>query len=277
MDFGKERMYGAVWWGVGSLVAGIGIDYCGFDFLYVCAVVSALATYFATVLYCWSLNRDTTGAFSKPEYLTREVVTGIVNRGPTELSGLSGKEILDLMQQNRNKYYTSENFGRSKEENITTRKLFMMLCRSCYGSALILFIFAFAIGMAVIDNLAFIFFEFLGSSNAMNGWTVVFTVIFELPLFYLAPYLLQCYGPGKLLILAGLAYVIRVVGYTLVPMGHMWIVLLLETLHGISYACSKTGSVEYVARIMPKGYEASGQVRLKISLIHFASFVHTCL
>jgi len=35
--------------------------------------------------------------------------------------------------------------------------------------------------------------------------------------------------------------------------------LMLETLHGVSYAGSKTGSVEFIARMMPEGYEASGQ------------------
>ena len=51
----------------------------------------------------------------------------------------------------------------------------------------------------------------------------------------------------------------RMIGYTLVPIGHMWMVLILETLHGFTYACQQVGSVEYVARLMPKGFEASGQ------------------
>lgn len=39
----------------------------------------------------------------------------------------------------------------------------------------------------------------------------------------------------------------------------MSVVLLLETLHGISYAGGKAGSVEYISQIVPKGYEATGQ------------------
>ncbi|KAL7465385.1 hypothetical protein ACHAXS_005709 [Conticribra weissflogii] len=232
MDFGQERMYGAVFWGVGSLVAGMGIDHFGFDFLYVMAIFWALATYFTVVLYIWGLNRDTTGSFQ-------------LNKDGSNLEWMHQK-----------------NMGRSisqKEDPMSTGRLFLILFGTCYGSALVLFIFTFAIGMAVVDNLAFIFFDFLGSTNTENGWTVVLTVIFELPLFYLAPQLLQKYGPGKLLLFAGLAYAIRVFGYTLVPTGHMWIILLLETLHGISYACSKAGSVEFVAQKMPKGCEASCQ------------------
>lgn len=239
MDFGKERMWGAAWWGLGSLVAGFGVDYCGFDFLSALAIVFALGVYFSVSLYMWGLNRDSTGAFSQSH--------------EQSVGGLTiGVELGESHQPS----------GRTEtpnEDKFGTKDLFLMMCPTCYGSALIFFIFTFAIGLAVVDNLAFIFFEFLGASEAMNGLTVVFTVIFELPLFYLSPHLLQRYGPGKLLVIAGVAYVIRVFGYTLVPEGHMWVILLLESLHGVSYACSKTGSVEFVARVTPKGYDASGQ------------------
>jgi len=75
-----------------------------------------------------------------------------------------------------------------------------------------------------------------------------------------APKLLERYGPGRLLLAAGIAYVIRVVGYTLVPDGKMFYIILgLESLHGISYAGSKTGSVEFINRMIPEGQEAAGQ------------------
>eukprot|EP00579_Thalassiosira_antarctica_P024616 CAMPEP_0202007720 /NCGR_PEP_ID=MMETSP0905-20130828/12129_1 /ASSEMBLY_ACC=CAM_ASM_000554 /TAXON_ID=420261 /ORGANISM="Thalassiosira antarctica, Strain CCMP982" /LENGTH=112 /DNA_ID=CAMNT_0048565723 /DNA_START=63 /DNA_END=397 /DNA_ORIENTATION=+ len=57
-------------------------------------------------------------------------------------------------------------------------------------------------------------------------------------------------------------HIIRVVGYTLVPDGEvytMYIILMLETLHGVTYAGSKAGSVEFISSMMPGGYEASGQ------------------
>lgn len=226
LDFGKERMYGAIWWGLGSLAAGIGIDYCGFGFMYGMAVVFAFLVYFAVCVYLWGVYRDTTGSFS-----------------------LRALEFDD--DSFTNSHATIEKIG--------TKDLFLMLCPSCYGSALILFVFTFSIGLAIVDNLAFIFFQWLGSSNSMDGWTVVFTVILELPLFYSSPMLLKRHGPGKLLLIAGTAYVIRVIGYTVIPEGKMWIILILEILHGISYACSKTGSVEYIARATPKGYDASAQ------------------
>jgi MFS family permease len=223
-DFGVERMYGAVWWGGGSLIAGIGIDYFGFEFLYALAIVLGIFVYVAVGLYLWSVNRDTSGSFDEAE----------------------------------DDFITDTNI-QSTSETIKTKDMFVAICSSFYGLSLVFFVFTFAIGLSVVDNLAFLFFNWLGSSNSMDGWTVVFTVILELPLFYLSPSLLKRFGPGKLLLIAGSAYVTRVVGYALVPQGNLWMILILEMLHGISYACSKTGSVEYIARVTPDGHEASGQ------------------
>jgi MFS family permease len=192
--------------------------------LYLLSIVFGVLVYLAVGLYLWGLNRDTSGSFSETE----------------SESGL-------------------ETNHREANDDIGTKDLFLMLCPSCYGSALIFFVFIFSSGLAVVDNLAFIYFNWLGSSNSMDGWTVVFTVLLELPLFHLSPTLLKRYGPGKLLLFSGAAYVIRVVGYAIIAEGQMWMILILETLHGISYACSKTGSVEYIARVTPKGYDASGQ------------------
>ena len=47
-------------------------------------------------------------------------------------------------------------------------------------------------------------------------------------------------------LLAMLAYSTRVIGYTLVPSS--WMILLLEPLHGVTYALGKTASVEFVVR-----------------------------
>jgi len=79
-------------------------------------------------------------------------------------------------------------------------------------------------------------------------------------MFYAAPLFLQRYGPGNMLVSASIAYIIRVVGYTLVSNGThaMYVILLLETLHGVTFAGLNAGSVEFIARLMPAGYQASG-------------------
>jgi len=60
------------------------------------------------------------------------------------------------------------------------------------------------------------------------------------------------------LIIACVAYILRTVGYVLVP-EMSFVVLSLDLLHGISFACSQIAGVQFIASVMPDTYEASGQ------------------
>jgi len=235
VDFGKERMYGALCWGLGSFIAGVGIDQYGFNFLYIFLIVSTITSYAGMGIYLWGLSRDTSGNFKKYSV------------------------IFDEASSSNNNGYQNEEPNKEKDEDISNYELMCMICKTNYAKAIMLFTFLLAMGIAVVDNLAFIFFETLGASDAMDGLTVVFTVAVEVPAFSIAPLMLQRYGCGRMLLGAGIAYVIRVVGYTLIPYGKMYIVLMLELLHGVSYAGSKAGSVEFISRSIPEGHEAAGQ------------------
>lgn len=115
-------------------------------------------------------------------------------------------------------------------------------------------------GTSVVENLIFLFFEeSLGASNFQCGLTVVVTVIFEIPIFHFAPRILNSVGYQTMQKVACIAYFTRVVGYTLIPSDKMFLVLLLEPLHGVTYACSKTATVQMASEITPDGYEATVQ------------------
>ncbi|KAL7492377.1 hypothetical protein ACHAWT_003901 [Skeletonema menzelii] len=261
-DFGKERMYGAVFWGLGSLCAGVGIDRYGFGFLYVMTVLTAVLSYVAIGVYLVGLRRDTTGAFVTAvaaPVSSSSSSSLLVTLGDEDWNGINAMNEEGQRNRETTSLTNTSLSNQAEDENNKTSaiELFKLICQTGYGKALLFFVFSLALGISIVDNLAFIFFDTLGSSNTMNGLTVVFTVLFEVPIFYLAPRFLQKHGPGKLLLAAGIAYVVRVIGYTIAP--HMSIVLLLETLHGVSYAGGKAGSVEYIAQIAPKGFEATGQ------------------
>jgi hypothetical protein len=130
---------------------------------------------------------------------------------------------------------------------------------SMIGVTFLLALLCLSSGQAVVDNLIFLFFEVLESSYTLMGFTVLLTVAFEIPIFQVAPQLLERFGPIGLLLLAGVGYVVRVLGYTCIPAGHMAYVLFLEPLHGVTYACSQMAAVDFVATRMPLGYESSGQ------------------
>jgi hypothetical protein len=117
-----------------------------------------------------------------------------------------------------------------------------------------------ASGQAVVDKMVFLFFEFLGSSFTLMSCTVVLTVIFEIPIFHIAPKILEAIGSSGMLLLASFSYVTRVVGYTLIPAGKTPLVLLFEPLHGVTYACSQSSGVDFASKLIPEpGMEATGQ------------------
>ena len=147
------------------------------------------------------------------------------------------------------------------ETTVPIQSLLSILAGSVYGATFLLCVVCLSSGMAVVESLVFIFFEFLGGSNTMCGVTVALTVLIEIPIFFLAPLLLRRTSSEFLLVLAACSYIIRVVGYSLLPAGHVVLVLLLEPLHGVTFACAQMSTVHFVASNpgMPKGSEASGQ------------------
>ena len=67
-----------------------------------------------------------------------------------------------------------------------------------------------------------------------------------------------------MLFLACMAFVVRTAGYMLIQ--RMGInILLLDLLHGMSYALSQSAGVTFVEENTPNGYEASGQGLLSLT------------
>jgi hypothetical protein len=115
----------------------------------------------------------------------------------------------------------------------TPRRALLALTSSPKLFAFTLAAFSLAAGMSIVEALSFSFFSSaLGASPTLEGFTVVVTVLFEIPLFHFADRLLARFGAAPLQCVAMLSYATRVVGYTLVP--RPWMILLLEPLHGVT-------------------------------------------
>ncbi len=178
-DFGKERMYGAAFWGLGSLCVGVGMDRYGFGFLYVMTVLSAVLSYVAIGVYLVGLRKDTTGAFVSSVVALGESSSLLDRVGDDDWNGaISYMDAEQRKRETLSERNTSSLHQAEAENNKTSAlQLFQLICQSGYGKALLFFVFSLAVGISIVDNLAFLFFDTLGSSNAMNGLTVVFTVV----------------------------------------------------------------------------------------------------
>jgi MFS_1 like family len=142
---------------------------------------------------------------------------------------------------------------------MSTLSLFLWLCKNA-GWVFLTALTMLSFGQAIVDNLSFLYFEDLGSNYTAMGWMVVLTVVFEIPVFHVGDTMVQRYGTFGLLHAGMVCYIVRVLGYSIVPEGHSSYVLLLEPMHGITYACSHTAAVDFAAQRMPaKHHVATGQ------------------
>ena len=117
--------------------------------------------------------------------------------------------------------------------------------------------------MSFVENYLFLFLiQKLDAPVYLCGLTITVMVLGEVPIFRASNWLLKKIGILGLLWLSHAAYIIRVFGYTLLPHGerkYSYFILLLEPLHGLTYAGMWLASVEYGARIVPTHLQGTMQ------------------
>ena len=244
--FGKERLYGAITWALAHIIMGPALDLWGFKAIYSFAFISWILCLLVFQLYAYGVD-ELINANSLGE--TIPLKSGQIKNHECEQTNEKDERIHE------------QDIDSSKNNMIT---IITAMFGTIYGIGFIFSKFTLNMGTSVVEQLIFLFFNYLGSSNTMCGLTVAVTVMFEIPIFEYAPEMLKRFGLGILLQISSLAYIVRVVGYSLIPKQYPALVLLLEPLHGVTYACSKASGVEFAARYSPKGYEASGQGILTI-------------
>eukprot|EP00040_Diaphanoeca_grandis_P016953 m.87915 g.87915 ORF g.87915 m.87915 type:complete len:376 (-) comp26136_c0_seq3:97-1224(-) len=110
----------------------------------------------------------------------------------------------------------------------------------------------------IIENYLFIFLETdVQASKTLIGLSRAVTCAAEVPLFWYSSWLINRLGVLQVLGLACFCYFVRFVGYSMLQ--DAWVVLLIEPLHGFTYAVMWSASVSYAHIIAPKGMGTSSQ------------------
>jgi len=123
---------------------------------------------------------------------------------------------------------------------------------------------AIGAGFSMVEGMLFLLLQELNASNLLCGLAVVVTVIFELPIFHYAKPIIATLGTRKMILLGQLAWVVRAIFYA--NMTEAWTVLLIEPLHGVTFALVWTAATQHVAdpAISGEGLEASAQGLLQV-------------
>ncbi len=93
-------------------------------------------------------------------------------------------------------------------------------------------------GMATVERLLFLYMvNDLEASTLLCGLSVGVNVLFELPIFWYASTFMAVLGHDGMFILSMTCFVLRLYGYTLLTPSTKWLILPLEVMHGITFAC----------------------------------------
>eukprot|EP00977_Amphora_coffeiformis_P006008 scaffold1289_cov178-Amphora_coffeaeformis.AAC.6 len=268
--YGRERLHGPLWWAVANLTLSPLLDRHGFHICYPFSILAVVLVWASIGIFYSQQPSPSTSSHS----IANDEQDGLLlsspcthtkrHQQPHDSSTLGDTDETDsIPPSHATGDVTTQDDNRMasmSDPKLSLWQLLRILSATTFSVSFLTCIFCISSGQAVVDNLIFLFLEALGSRWLIMGVTVVIKIAAEVPVFYLGPYLLQRFGASIVLLLGCTCYLIRVLIYPFLPVGrNVGIVLFLEPLHGITYGASQIAMVDFVAQIMPEGYEASGQ------------------
>eukprot|EP00929_Paragymnodinium_shiwhaense_P057990 TRINITY_DN29047_c0_g1_i2.p1 TRINITY_DN29047_c0_g1~~TRINITY_DN29047_c0_g1_i2.p1 ORF type:complete len:402 (+),score=72.72 TRINITY_DN29047_c0_g1_i2:342-1547(+) len=123
----------------------------------------------------------------------------------------------------------------------------------------------YGIFMALVENFLNVYLiqDFVAVPGILLGMATMVTCAFEVPIFkYIDSVWKGESGSGRLvavLTVTELLLAVRCFAYTMLPRDRPWLVLLVEPLHGFTFAAMWCATVEYARRLAPPGKEARMQ------------------
>lgn len=258
--WGEERLWGAVSWGIVSVVMGAVYDYAGgFHAVYVARLFTGLMFVCCLVPAIFGPDSFAREDFSAVQ--TEEADAELSESSDVDSAPGSVYQIVDDIDDDATASCEAP-APAAGSVNDFVRFLFSRVDSIAFLAVMA----ALCSGTALVEGLVFLFFaKELQASNFLLGVSVVVTVSFEIPLFYASAWLHRTFSGTSMLLMAMLSYCSRVYYYTLVGKEHAWYVLLLEPLHGVTFALSANASVMEMSRLAPPHLQATGQSFLSVA------------
>lgn len=124
-------------------------------------------------------------------------------------------------------------------------------------------LFVYGLAMSVVENFLLVFLneDFDNTPKLLLGVSTAMMCFFEVPVF---KYVEKVWANNKdrltsVLMACKVVLAFRCICYTLLPASNPWLVLLIEPLHGFTFAAMWSATVEYGQRIAPPGCVARMQ------------------
>lgn len=113
-------------------------------------------------------------------------------------------------------------------------------------------VYGVCVSLQEVFEFVYLLDSFKGVSNTLLGMTLLVMTVSEIPVFHFADRLIGL-GFIPLYTICQILMAIRCMLYTMVPTDMPWLILLIEPLHGCTFAAMWAASVEFGRQISPKG------------------------
>jgi PPP family 3-phenylpropionic acid transporter len=130
-------------------------------------------------------------------------------------------------------------------------------------------VFIGGVGMATINNYLFIYMEGLGASKSLMGLALMVATASEIPALFFGNQFLRRFGARGLLIIAMTTIGLRLIFYSLTTLP--WVVLLIQLVHGLTFAIILIAGVSYADQVAPAGMKATTQGMFSGTLMGFGA------
>lgn len=216
-QYGGQRVWGAIGYGVATLIVAIAIEATSNDVdvaMWACAIVMALAAV-----------EMATAPFVE--------MAGAISEYPVEESG-----------------------GVDTRRNVSClRGMCRILCsKSTRVEFWIIMLIVLVSGIltGIIESFLFVYLRHeLNASYIIMGLSRAVMAVAETPAYFYSSRVLDCFGIRGTLAVSMIAYVLRFVAYS--TMVHPWMVLPIESIHMLTYGCMWCSSIAYAHHVAPSG------------------------
>jgi MFS transporter, PPP family, 3-phenylpropionic acid transporter len=133
----------------------------------------------------------------------------------------------------------------------------------------LIMVFIAGVGMATINNYLFVYMQGMGASKTLMGFALTVSTISEVPAMFFSDRLLRRFGARGMLVIAMTVIGLRLICYSLTT--QPWVVLVIQLVHGLTFAAIFTAGVYYADQIAPPGMKATTQGMFNGTMMGFGS------
>lgn len=168
---------------------------------------------------------------------------------------------------------------RKAEEDHSLRKSFTEGIKELLGNRIFLFFLAGSLllnqTLTAFNTYFVLAFRIAGGSDNLAGLAMMLAAITNVPSMLIASKVIKRIGLERTMLLAAIAYMLRWAIQIMFP--HPYVMIGVQTLHGLSFGFFYIAAVEYVARVSGKSMQATGQSIFSMVFVGVAGIMGNAL